>query len=107
MKPFTTKSPKVLAATSAALLLALCLIAVVVIAKRQIGPRRSAESAKTHLKSLVVRGTQLREAGQYEEAEPLLQEAVEVAEDTFGPRFIRDCQRTERTRSTWQIRRAI
>jgi tetratricopeptide (TPR) repeat protein len=37
------------------------------------------------LKSLVVDGTQLREASQYEEAEPLLQEAVEVAEDTFGP----------------------
>jgi len=85
MKTFTTKSPKVFAATSATLLVALCLLAVVVIAKRHIGPRQSVESAKLRLKSLVVRGTQLREAGQYEEAEPLLQEAVGVAEDTFGP----------------------
>src|SRR5687767_13278814 len=42
------------------------------------------ESVNVHLKSLVMRGSDLRDAGRYKEAEPLLREALALAEETFG-----------------------
>ncbi len=48
-------------------------------------PATGGESAGLRVQSLALRGSQLRDAGRYGEAKPLLVEALALAEESFGP----------------------
>src|SRR6185295_13873745 len=43
------------------------------------------DESRARLHSLVERGSQLRESGRYKEAEPILNDALALAEEAFGP----------------------
>ncbi|HEX6625933.1 MAG TPA: tetratricopeptide repeat protein [Pyrinomonadaceae bacterium] len=93
------KSPKLLVTAALALVAAACLAAAGIRAGRE-GTRSRPDttaharqstatsgdaSAALRVQSLTLRGGQLREAGRYQVALPLLQEALALAEGAFGP----------------------
>src|SRR5262245_9215937 len=47
--------------------------------------RATYETTSMRLQSLVRRGSELREAGRYHDAEPILRQALTLAEQDFGP----------------------
>src|SRR5262245_55043514 len=50
----------------------------------QTAPASGSESVELRVQSLILRGSQLRDAGRYKEAEPLLKESLALAEEAFG-----------------------
>ena len=84
------KSPKLLIPAALALAAAVCLVAAGVSAVRDRAPGHSrhaggGESAGLRVQSLVMRGRPAPRPGRYKEAEPLLREALALAEESFGP----------------------
>lgn len=93
------KSPKLIVTAALALAAAVCLAAAGIRAGRERVPSRpdtnaharqspatsGDASAALRVQTLTLRGGQLRDAGRYQVALPLLQEALALAEGAFGP----------------------
>ncbi|HEX7296129.1 MAG TPA: tetratricopeptide repeat protein, partial [Pyrinomonadaceae bacterium] len=88
-----TTQTKPLKVGALATAVAVCIVIVGVSALRNVTRLRSFNAARAtanddtraRLHSLVERGSQLRETGHYKEAEPVLNEALTLAEEAFGP----------------------
>src|SRR5688572_15128296 len=77
--------PEPLVAAALALAVLTGIAGIRAIRDRQALAAETVESAALRLEALTLRGSRLRDAGRYKEAEPLLTEALTVAEKAFGP----------------------